>query len=421
MKFVVAVHGTRGDVEPCAAVSLELRNRGHDVRVAVPPNLAAFVEAAGLSPAVSYGVDSQQQMDADIFRKYWKIQNPVTALRELREYITQGWAEMNTTLRSMADDADLILTGTTYQEVAANVAEYYGIPLAALHYFPARPNSQVLPVPLPSGLIRSAWSIAEWVHWRALKEAEDAQRADLGLPKATVRAVRRIIEGGALEIQAYDEVFFPGLVAEWGSDRPLVGSMTLELGTANDDEVASWIAAGTPPIYFGFGSMPVQSPADAVAMITDVCAELGERALICSGVWDLSDLVDTPDAEHVKLVKAVNHAAVFPVCRAVVHHGGSGTTAASVRAGVPTLILWVGADQPFWATQINRLKVGTALRFSRTTRESLLIALQTILTPQYAARAREVAGLMTKPAASVSRTADLLEDAVRRGRARRLA
>jgi UDP:flavonoid glycosyltransferase YjiC (YdhE family) len=418
MKFVVAVHGTRGDVEPCAAVSLELRRRGHEVQAAVPPNLVSFVEAAGVSPAASYGVDSQQQLDADIFRKYWKIQNPVTALRELREYITQGWAEMNTKLTSLADGADLILTGTTYQEVAANVAEYYGIPLAALHYFPARPNTQVLPVRLPSRVIRSAWSVVEWVHWRALKDAEDAQRADLGLPKATVRAVRRIIEGGALEIQAYDEVFFPGLPAEWGPDRPLVGSMTLELGTVTDDEVASWIAAGKPPIYFGFGSMPVQSPAEAVAMITEVCAELGERALICSGVWDVHQ---TPQAEHVKLVRAVNHAAVFPACRAVVHHGGSGTTAASVRAGVPTVILWVGADQPFWATQVSRLKVGTALRFSRTTPESLLAALRTILTPQYADRAREVAALMTKPAASVSRTADLLEDAVHGGRARRLA
>src|SRR5277367_2785659 len=98
MKFALAVHGTRGDVEPCAAVGLELLSRGHDVRLAVPPNLVPFVEKAGLSPTVPYGVDSQKQLDADIFRKYWKIQNPVTALRELREYITQGWAEMSRTL-----------------------------------------------------------------------------------------------------------------------------------------------------------------------------------------------------------------------------------------------------------------------------------------------------------------------------------
>jgi UDP:flavonoid glycosyltransferase YjiC (YdhE family) len=416
MKFAVAVHGTRGDVEPCAAVGLELRRRGHDVRLAVPPNLVSLVETAGLS-ADAYGVDSQQQLDADVFRKYWKIRNPVDILRELREYITQGWAEMNATLTSLAEGCDLILTGTTYQEVAANVAEYYGIPLAALHYFPARANTQVLPFRLPSGLVRSAWTVAEWVHWRALKEAEDAQRRELGLPKAKVRAVRRIVEGGALEIQAYDEVFFPGLAAEWGPGRPLVGTMTLGLGTETDDDVASWIAAGSPPIYFGFGSMPVQSPAAAIAMITDVCADLGERALICTGVWDLGEV---PRADHVKLVRTVNHAAVFPDCRAVVHHGGAGTTAAGVRAGVPTLVLWVGADQPFWGTQIERLKIGKSLRFSRVTRDSLLVALRSVLTPVYASGARNVATQLTKPDTSVSTTADLLEETVRNGTGRSL-
>lgn len=414
MKFTVAVHGTRGDVEPCGAVCQELLSRGHAVQIAVPPNLVSFVEAGGLSPAVPYGVDSQQQMDADIFRKYWKLQNPVVALREVREYITQGWAEMSATLTSLAEGSDLILTGTTYQEVAANVAEYHGIPLAALHYFPARANSQVLPIPLPPAVVRSGWAALEWVHWRALKQAEDAQRRELGLPKATVRAVRRIVEGGALEIQAYDELFFPGLAEEWGGSRPFVGAMTMELGTDADDEVSSWIAAGKPPIYFGFGSMPVQSPADAVATITSVCADLGERALICSGAWDLDDIAA---AEHVMIRRAVNHAQVFPLCRAVVHHGGAGTTAAGIRAGVPSLILWVGADQPFWAKQVERLKVGAYGRFSKMTTDSLRTALQSVLTQECVSRARQVATQLTKPAVSASTTADLLEDAVRKASA----
>ena len=234
--------------------------------------------------AAAYGVDSQKQLDADIFRDWWKLQNPMTVLRRSREYVTEGWAEMSQTLTTLAEDADLILTGTTYQEVAANVAEAHDVPLAALHYFPCRMNSHVLPVPLPGPVLRTGWSAVEWGHWRVLKAAEDAQRRALGLPKAKVRAVRRIVEGGALEIQAYDEVFFPGLSEEWRGSRPLVGSLSLELPTADDDELADWIAAGTPPIYFGFGSMPVESPTSAIAMITSVCAELGERALISTGV-----------------------------------------------------------------------------------------------------------------------------------------
>ncbi|WP_193047459.1 glycosyltransferase [Mycolicibacterium baixiangningiae] len=413
MRFVVAVHGTRGDIEPCAAVGLELARRGHEVRTAVPPNLISFVEECGLGVPVSYGVDSQQQLDADIFREWYKLRNPMTVLREAREYVVEGWAEMSRSLSALADGTDLILTGTTYQELAANVAKAHDIPLAALHYFPVRPSTRVLPVPLPSAVVGPVWAFGEWAHWRVLKGAEDDQRRELGLPQANTRAVRRMLDDGALEIQAYDEIFFPGLAQEWGPRRPLVGGITLEKNTAADDDVVSWIAAGTPPIYFGFGSMPVKSPADAVAMIEAACADLGERALICSGVWDLDEL---PQAPHVKMVRSVNHAAVFPLCRAVVHHGGAGTTAAGVRAGVPTLVLWVGAEQPIWGSRVKHLGVGDYQRFSATTRKSLRQALRKVLDPRYVDRAREIAAAMTKPATSVGTAADLLEDAARAGR-----
>jgi UDP:flavonoid glycosyltransferase YjiC (YdhE family) len=379
----------------------------------VPPNLLRFVESAGLEDAAAYGVDSQKQLEADIFRDWWKLQNPMTVLRRSREYVTDGWADMSRTLTFLAEDADLILTGTTYQEVAANVAEARDVPLAALHYFPCRMNSQVLPVRLPGPVLRTGWSAAEWGHWRVLKAAEDDQRRALSLPPAKVRAVRRIVEGGALELQAYDELFFPGLSKEWQGTRQLVGSISLELSTSGDDELVRWMAAGTPPIYFGFGSMPVESPSSAIEMITKVCAELGERALISTGVWDIDEL---PQNERVKLVGAVNHSKVFPACRAVVHHGGAGTVAASVRAGVPTVVLWVSADQPVWASQINRMKVGVAQRFSRTSARSLTKALLTALAPEYQERARIAATRMTPPAQSVSTAADMLEAAAKRGR-----
>ena len=255
--------------------------------------------------------------------------------------------------------------------------------------------------------------MANWVYWRITKQAEDAQRRELGLPPATSPSPRRIMERGALEIQTYEDFCFPEVAAEWGGQRPFVGALTMELTTDADDEIASWISAGTPPIYFGFGSMPVESPADAIAMIGAACAALGERALICSGA---SNFTGATDLDHVKVVGAVNHAAVFPACRAVVHHGGAGTTSASMRAGVPTLILWIAFDQPIWASVVKRLGVGTSRRFSKTTRESLVADLRRILAPRYTTRAREVASWMTKPAASVTTTADLLEDIARRGR-----
>jgi UDP:flavonoid glycosyltransferase YjiC (YdhE family) len=135
--------------------------------------------------------------------------------------------------------------------------------------------------------------------------------------------------------------------------------------------------------------------------------QLGERALIYSGV-NGSNRIPHPD--HVKLVGLLNYATIFPACRAVVHHGGAGTTAAGIRAGIPTLALWITADQPIWAAAVKRLKVGSARRFSSATEESLVADLRTILAPEYAIRAREIATQMTKPAESVTTAADLLEN-----------
>lgn len=128
--------------------------------------------------------------------------------------------------------------------------------------------------------------------------------------------------------------------------------------------------------------------------------------MICAGGTDLTGI---PVADHVKVVGVVNYAEVFRLSRAVVHHGGSGTTAASLRAGVPTLILWSVGDQPVWGNQLKRLKVGTARRFSTTSGETLVADLRRILSPEYAARARELAVRMTSPPDSVAKAADLLE------------
>ena len=416
MKFAMACYGTRGDVEPSVAVGRELLRRGHDVCLAVPPELVGFAEAAGLA-TVAYGPELQAFLHEDFLRNFWTqvIRNPIRSLRELWEPIARYWGETSATLTSLADGADLLSTGLNFEQAAANVAEYYDIPLIALHHFPMRANGQLVPS-LPSPLVRSAGTLSEWLFWRSTHKVEDTQRRELGLPKATGPSPRRIAERKSLEIQAYDEFCFPGLAAEWAKwdgRRPFIGTLTMELTTDADDEVASWSAAGTPPICFATGSIPVESPADTVEMISAACAQLGERALVCFGGTDFSHL---PHFDHVKVVGPVNYAATFPACRAVVHHGGSGTTAASLRAGIPTLILWSSADQPYWGNQLKRLKVGTARRFSTTTRESLVADLRRILAPQYAIRARELAPRMTTPAKSVAKAADLFEDAVRRKR-----
>ncbi|CDO89498.1 glycosyl transferase family protein [Mycobacterium triplex] len=383
------------------------------MQMAVSPDLVGFAEASGLS-AVPYGLDTQEWLDtyrdfwSSAFHNAWKIPSLIRMWRDLRDSVIRSWVQMSKTLTPLADGADVLFTGESFMETAANVAEYYDMPLATLHYVPIRANGQLVPV-VPSALARSAMSVSNWLTWRMTKHLEDAQRRELGLPKATRPASRRIADRGSLEIQAYDEACFPGLTAEWAKwkgQRPFVGALTLEKTTDADEEVASWIAAGTPPICFGFGSMRVESPADTVEMISAACAQLGERALVCSG-W--SDFDEVPHFDNVKVVGEVNYAAIFPACRAVVHHGGTGTTAAGLRAGVPTLVLSMDLVQTIWGAQITRLKVGAARRFANTTRASLVADLRQILTPEYVVRAREFATRMSKPDASVAGAADLLE------------
>ena len=387
MKVVLAGYGSRGDTEPFAAVGRELQRRGHDVCMAVAPQMVGFVELAGLA-AIPFGPESLAS------GRNLTTQDPVSAVADQavadqKEYLSRAMAEWGTTLTTLANGADLLLTGRVEQQLAENVAEYYGIPQATLHFYPQ------------AHLRQSGW-VGD-----AMQEAEHAHRRALGLPDATGPAAR------SLEIQAYDALCFPSLAAEWADRdgwRPFVGTLTLELPTEADDEVLSWIAAGTPPIYFGFGSgVWLQHPAHTLGLISVACARLGERALICAGA---SDFANAPHSDQVKVVDAMNHAVIFPACRAVVHQGGAGTTAAGMRAGIPTLILWHPTnDQQIWADAVTRLKVGSGRAFSASNLGSLVADLRSILNPQCITRAREVAPQVTKPAVSVASAADLLEDA----------
>ncbi len=359
--------------------------------MAVSPNMLGFVESAGIT-AVAYGPDSQALLNDEDFvgNLSKRIQNPIGMLPEVIEHVNRVCAQKTTVLTSLADGADLIVAGYNEQRLAANVADYHRIPLVALHLFPVQIWS--------SGVLFSRISAL----------AEDAQRRALGLPAEPAATP------GSVEIQAYDQLCVPALAGRWpqcAEQRHVVGALTLQRPTDADDEVLSWIADGTPPIYFGFGSTPITPFADTVATIAATCAQLGERALIISGP---NDLTHVARADHVKIVGAVHHATVFPACRVIVHHGGAGTTAATLRAGVPSLILWLWLDQPTWAAAVTALNVGLGRQFSAATVPALVADLRALLAPDYLSRARAVAAEMSSPAHSVHAAADLVEDAARR-------
>ena len=114
-------------------------------------------------------LEAQRNYWTCFFRTPWRIQDLNRLGRETRELVTQCWGEMTTTLTSLADGADLLIAGLSFEQPAANVAEYYDIPLATLHYFPMRANGQLLPF-LPAPLGRAAMTVNDWLSWRADEE-----------------------------------------------------------------------------------------------------------------------------------------------------------------------------------------------------------------------------------------------------------
>jgi UDP:flavonoid glycosyltransferase YjiC (YdhE family) len=196
-------------------------------------------------------------------------------------------------------------------------------------------------------------------------------------------------------------------LVNWDPRRPLTGFLSPStaqrklLDEPADPELDAWLDAGDPPVYFGFGSMPVLEPEAALAMIEKVSDMLGVRALV-------SLKAGTANSDAVRVVGNLDHDAVLPRCLAAVHHGGAGTSATSLRAGLPTVVCAVFADQPFWGAQLQRMGVGSTLRFTDLSEPTLFAALDPMLCDGPRQRATELAALLRDEDAA-TQTADAFE------------
>lgn len=422
MKFVLAFNGSRGDIQPAVALGVRLRERGHTIAIAAPPNLVEFAESSGLD-AYSYGLDTLELLESDLVGKDLKSANPLTRIRAINEITMRGGLQMQSELLAIGAEADAIVGGSAGQERALNVAASLAIPYVPLHYCPVRRNGSVslfdpatkhLPRLVREPVTRASWAAVEHLLWRTGKSADDALAADLGLPPSTAPAAARIARRGTPEIQAYDPVLFGDLEKEWGAGRPLVGFIDLSKETrarigddSDDGELSQWLAAGPPPIYVGFGSMAVPNATELMNIIVAVCISLGHRVLVAAG-WSACALESD---ERVHVTRSVDHDAVLPRCRAAVHHGGAGTTAASLRAGVPTVVCSIGADQPIWGARVTKVGAGATLRLTDVTPTTFDAALSRALDAACVAAAERVAAAMISPAAAADRAADIVEQA----------
>ncbi|MGV8875097.1 MAG: glycosyltransferase [Rhodococcus sp. (in: high G+C Gram-positive bacteria)] len=421
MKFVMPFHGSRGDVTPGLALGVELAHRGHDVVFGAPPNLLDFARAktAGSERVhvVSFGPDTQRLLESDLIRVRIKSRNPRTRMTALAELANHGWDQMTAELAQMAEGSDAIVTGSLGQEMAFNMAESAGIAFVALHYCPLRKNDVVPVSPgvtLPRRVNRSMWALAETLRWKSMKTRENTQRSALGLPPTRDSLPVRCARYGGVEVQAYESALFPGLAEQWGPRRPFVGFLGLSSGRHDTDPTLDrWLQAGSAPVYFGFGSMPVPDPAALLRMIDTVVERLGVRALVCAGWSDLisAESIAARSNPNIMIVESVDHSTVFPRCLAAVHHGGAGTTAASARAGLPTLVCWFSADQPFWGAALRRIGAGASTKFSELTEPVLLQGITAITTAGARRAARQLADTVAPPEAAVAAAADIAKAA----------
>ena len=123
------------------------------------------------------------------------------------------------------------------------------------------------------------------------------------------------------------------------------------------EKLEAFLAAGPPPIYVGFGSMPDPHPEQTTQRLLDVIAARGARAVISAG-W--AGLGSGPLSNDVLALGAVPHAKLFPRVAAVVHHGGAGTTSSAARAGAPQILVPHLLDQFYFARRVRELGVGVA-------------------------------------------------------------
>ncbi|MCX4902895.1 glycosyltransferase [Streptomyces sp. NBC_00878] len=169
-----------------------------------------------------------------------------------------------------------------------------------------------------------------------------------------------------------------------------------------------FLEAGAPPLYVGFGSMPMRAATDAARVAVEAIRAQGRRVLVGRGWADLT--ID--EGDDCFAVGEVNHQALFRRVAAVVHHGGAGTTTAAAVAGPPQVVVPQMVDQPYWAARVAELGIGAAHDGPTPTFESLSAALKTALAPEIHARAATVAGMVRTDGATVA--AELLLDEVSR-------
>ncbi|XP_034691016.1 sterol 3-beta-glucosyltransferase UGT80A2 isoform X1 [Vitis riparia] len=364
LQIVMLIVGTRGDVQPFIAIGKRLQDYGHRVRLATHANFKEFVLTSGLE-FFPLGGDPKVLAGYMVKNKGFLPSGPseIPIQRNQMKEIVYSLLpackdpDMDSGIPFKADA--IIANPPAYGHT--HVAEALKIPIHIFFTMPWTPTSE-FPHPLsrvkqPAGY-RLSYQIVDSMIWLGIRDmVNDMRKKKLKLRPVTYLSGS---QGSDSDIP-HGYIWSPHLVPkpkDWGPKVDVVGFCFLDLASNYEppQELVKWLEAGQKPIYIGFGSLPVQEPEKMTQIIVDALEETGQRGIINKGWGGLGNLAQPK--ESIYLLDNCPHDWLFLQCKAVVHHGGAGTTAAGLKAACPTTIVPFFGDQPFWGERVHARGVG---------------------------------------------------------------
>jgi vancomycin aglycone glucosyltransferase len=379
MRVLIIADGTRGDVQPMTVIAQQLLHEGHMITFAGPPTFRDFVEAKGLVfTPLGFDMEGTIKAHAGV-----ATGGAIETLRGAPKLFLETAKAQLRVLPELAKQADFMLVGGVHLGVPT-AAEYARIPWRWVLYTSILYPSASHP-PMTAGIGRAPRAVNQCLWWVTRRltnmmflSAINEQRARLALPMLTDVTHHILCRNPILAM----EPELAPLPPEW-PDADVIGYLDPGDGDPLPSEIEAFIDRGPTPVYIGFGSMPDPHPRQTTQLFVEATQRAGVRAVISRGWADFGG--ELP--EHCMAVGSVSHPRLFARMRAVVHHGGAGTTAASTRAGKPQLIVPHVADQFFFGSRVHEIGIGVSpLRRTQLNVARLTERLRTLASDESIAR-----------------------------------
>lgn len=363
LRIALIALGTRGEVQPYVALGAGLRAAGHDVLIATHGEYARMAGEHGLR---FRGVGGELR---ELLRRAEApaIMDPQ---RHPLRFVRHGLPALRPLLRAWAEDiratcwgSDLIVSSEMGLYLGQHVAEQAGITLIRAFIAPktttaafASIHAPAWPARLPGrrAYNRASHAAVGSVVRLATRALFSGLRRELGLKPLPWRG--DWLSGGGPLIYGFSPLLVPP-APDWPANHHVAGPWILggQARWAPPPELRRFLAAGDPPVAIGFSSVRESHPDALARLIADALRQAGLRGILLAG-W--SGLLSRELAPELICLPEAPHEWLYPQMAGIVHHGGAGTTAVALRAGIPSLAVPFGVDQPFWGRRIAELGAG---------------------------------------------------------------